>query len=218
MAWFRQSLWSDAPMLYLAAAARRPGRLEEHWNWPAGSTVAVSAYTNADEVTLTLNDQPLGARPLAGAVDGVLNWDVPYQPGVLKAVATTKGKPVAGFTLTTAGDAARIELAPDVTRVTANGEDVVHLEYRIVDKNGVRVPNANAEVTFAVDGPARLLGIGNGDLNDVTSGQGPAHRAYQGRGLAILQSTSAPGTITLRASAPGLEPAAATVTAVARRQ
>ncbi len=232
MAWFRQSLWSDTPMVYLAASAvpaapaagagagtgapRRAGPVEEHWNWPAGSTIAVSSYTNAEEVTLTLNDQPLGTKPMAGVADGVLRWDVPYQPGVLKAVARTKGQAVAEFTLTTAGEAARVELIADVTRVAANGEDVVHIEYRVVDRNGVRVPNANAETTFAVEGPARVLGIGNGDLNDATSGLGLVHRAYQGRGLAILQSTGAPGAITVRASSPGLEPATITVTAVAR--
>jgi beta-galactosidase len=225
-AWFRQSLWSDTPMVYLAAALapaaaaagapRRAGPVEEHWNWPAGSTLAVSGYTNAEEVTLTLNDQPLGTKPLATAVDGVLRWDVPYQAGVLKALGRTKGQPVAEFTLTTAGAAARVELVADVTRVAADGEAVCHIEYRIVDRNGVRVPSANAEVTFDVQGPARLLGIGNGDLNDAASGQGLAHRAYQGRGLAILQSTGTPGAITLRASAPGLESATVTVTAVAR--
>ena len=92
MAWFRQSLWSDVPMVYLAAALippttgagagapRRGGPVEEHWNWPAGSTVAVTAYTNAEEVTLMLNDRPLGIAPVAGAADGTLHWDVPFRP------------------------------------------------------------------------------------------------------------------------------------------
>jgi beta-galactosidase len=228
MAWFRQSLWSDTPMVYLAAALippttgggagapRRGGPIEEHWDWPAGSTVAVSAYTNAEEVTLMLNDRPLGIAPLDVLKDGAWHWEVPFQPGVLKAVARSKGTPVAEFSLTTAGEAARIELIPDATRVTANGEDVVHIEYHIVDRNGVRVTSANAEVTLSVEGPARVLGIGNGDLNDASSGQGLVHRAYQGRGLAILQSTVAAGAIAVHASAPGLDPAAVTVTAVAR--
>jgi beta-galactosidase len=201
-AWFRQSLWSDTPMVYLAAAPRRPGRLEEHWNWPGGSTVAVSAYTNAEEVALTLNDQSLATKSLA--------------TGVLKAVARTKGQAVAEFALTTAGAATRLELIPDRTRVDANGDDVVHVEYRIVDQNGVRVPNATAEVTFGVEGPARLLGIGNGDLDDTSSNQSPTHRVFHGRGLAILQSTTVAGAITIRASAPNLQPALVTVTAVGK--
>jgi beta-galactosidase len=223
MAWFRQSLWSNAPMVYLAAspesaagAPGRPVRLEERWNWPAGSTVAVTAYSNAGEVALTLNGRPLGTERLAGSADGALHWSVPFEAGVLAAVARTDGRPVAEFSLTTAGAAARVELVPDVTRIAADGEAVVHIEYRVVDGHGVRLPTADTGVTFDVQGPARVLGIGNADLNDTASGQGLVHRTWQGRGLAILQSTGSPGVITVRASAPGLEPAAVTVTAGGR--
>jgi len=222
MAWFRQSLWSSTPMVYLAASPvatttggagqGRAARLSEHWNWPAGSTVAVSVYTNADEVALTLNGRAIGTQPATAAVEGVLHWDVPFEPGVLRAVARSGGRSVAEYSLTTAGEAARIELIPEVTRIAAGADGIAHVEYRIVDRNGVRVPAADREVTFDLQGPARMLGIGNGDLNDAVSGQGLVHRAYQGRGLAILQATGAPGAITLRASAPGLDPGMATIT------
>jgi len=62
-----------------------------------------------------------------------------------------------------------------------------------------------------IEGPARVLGIGNGDLNDVTSGKASTHRAYQGRGLAILQTTNGTGPITVRASSPGLESASVVI-------
>jgi beta-galactosidase len=128
---------------------------------------------------------------------------------VLKAVGTNDGKVVAEFALTTAGPPARIDLLPDVAHVGADG--VCHIEFRIVDARGVRVPDADALVTFAVDGPARVLGIGNGNVSSIDAGQDPAHRAYQGRGLAILQATNGAGPITLRASAPGLGAAVVTI-------
>jgi beta-galactosidase len=223
MAWFRQSLWTDAPMVYLAATpapssvaggagqARRTVQPAEHWNWPSGSTVAVSAYSNADDVTLTLNGRTIGTQSMSASTEGVLHWDVAYEPGVLKAVARRLGQSVAEFSLTSAGTPARIELVPDSTGTTANVDGIVQVEYRIVDRNGVRVPDANVDVTFEVSGPARLLGVGNADVNDPASGRGPSHRAYQGRGLAIVQSTE--GTFTLRASSPGLAPATISITA-----
>jgi beta-galactosidase len=230
MAWFRKSLWSDEPMVYLAAAPAPPasnaagsgpsrrggGRLEERWSWPEGSTVAVSAYTNAEEVALTLNGQVVGTLPATAAVDGVLHWDVPYRTGVLKAVARTRGREVAEFTLATAGPAARIELIPDNANVTAGAAGVWQVEVRVVDRAGLRVPDANTEITFETDGPVRVLGIGNGDLNDPAPGRAPAHRVFQGRALAVLQSTGEAGTLTLRASAPGLAPATATARAIVR--
>ena len=94
-----------------------------------------------------------------------------------------------------------------MTELRADGKDVCHVELRIVDENGVRVPDAEPEVTFEMTGPASLLGIGNGDLNNIEDCKANTHHAYEGRGLAILQTTTTPGGITLKARAPGLESA-----------
>ena len=230
-AWFRQSLWSDAPMVYLAAlpagtARARGARVEEHWNWQAGSTVSVVCYTNVQDVVLTLDGKPLGSQSLADAVDGVLAWDVPFAPGTLRAVGRVNGRQVAEFSLRTAGPAARIELSADVTGLSVGGasvavpgraaaRQVVHLEFSVVDRQGVRVPTANHQLTFEIEGPARLLGLGNADLNSTEDCTDLAHRAYQGRGLLILEATGATGPITLKASSPGLEPAVLTIPAAA---
>jgi len=219
-AWFRQSLWNEKPMVYLAVApavatagaAPAPGGVapargaspEEHWNWQAGSTVTASAYTNAADVELSLNGRSLGTKRLAEARAGVLSWTMPYAPGVLKAVATTDAKPVAEFTLRTAGIARRIELVHDASSlIAADGARTSQIEFRIVDDAGVRVPNADALVTFRVDGPARILGIGNGDLNNIENGK-DTHRAYQGRGLVTLGITDPSATVTVTSSSPGL--------------
>lgn len=220
-AWFRQSLWSDVPMVYLAASraaatSGRGARVEEHWNWPKGSTLAVVCYTNCPEVLLTLNGRPIGVKSLADAVNGALSWEVPYEEGVLEAVARVDGKQVAAFALKTAGPPVRIELVPSVTKMPAEGNSVWEVEFRIVDAQGVRVPLADSLVTFEIDGPVRVLGIGNADLNSIEDCKDLVHHAYQGRGLAILQATGEVGTITLQASSPGLQPATITV-ATAKR-
>jgi beta-galactosidase len=213
-AWFRQSLWSTAPMVYLSAApATAPGSVgprrgvgpEEHWNWPTGSVVTVFAYTNADEVELSLNGQSLGTKHLAEAQAGILSWSVPYAPGVLEAVATTSAKPVADFTLRTAGAARRIELTRDVSSVFPDSRQTAQIEFRIVDDAGVRVPNADAAVTFQVEGPARILGLGNGDLNNIENARDGSHRTYQGRGLVVLRITDPASPVTITAASPGLE-------------
>jgi len=215
-AWFRQGLWSETPMVYLCAAAgggtrMRAARGEEHWNWPANTTVAVSCYSNCPEVLLTLNGRTIGTRRLVDAVEGVLGWDVPYEPGILKAVGSRNGKPVCEFTLKTAGDARRIELQTDATQLRADGKDICHVEFRIVDAQGVRVPGADQSLTFELEGPAEIIGIGNGDLNNTEDCKGRVHKAYQGRGLAILRSTQVAGKISLRVTAPGLETATLTL-------
>ena len=231
LAWFRQSLWNGQPMVYIAAAIQtkavgapagaaqgtpvldqaRRSRTEENWNWPQGSTVTVMCYSNCPEIQLTLNGRLIGTRRLAEAVEGVLTWTVPYESGALKAVGLKDGKPVCEFALQTAGPANRVELWSDTTELAANGKDVCHVEYRIVDANGVRVPDAAEAVTFKVSGPAEIIGIGNGDLSNSEDPRGPTHRAYQGRGLAIFQSQTATGSITVKATAPNLAPATVTL-------
>ncbi len=211
-AWFRQSLWSRRPMVYLCASAagggegrrRRGGRAEEHWNWPSNSTVTVRCYTTCPEVVLTLNGRPIGTKRLADAAEGALVWQLPFEPGVLKAVARGNGSAECEFSLQTAGPAHRIELRPDVTQLRADGRDICHLEFRIVDAQGVRVPDATEDVTFSVDGPADLIGIENGDLNSPATGKQSSRNAYHGRGLAFIQSKFVAGGITVQATSPGL--------------
>jgi len=213
LAWFRQSLWSDQPMVYLCAASqnrgmgRRGSFAVEHWNWPSNSIVTVQCYANCPEVTLTLNGRVIGAKSISEATNGVLAWRIPFEPGVLKAVGRNQGKEVAAYELQTAGAANRIELIADSTNLHADGRDICHLEFRIVDANGVRVPNAEPEVTFAINGPATLLGLENGDLNSPEPYQGPTRKAFHGRGLAILGSTETAGEVTVNVSAPGIQPA-----------
>jgi beta-galactosidase len=156
-------------------------------------------------------------KRLVDAKAGVLTWSVPYAPGTLKAVATTSGKAVADVTLRTAGVPRKIELVRDASSaLAADNRQTAQVEFRIVDDAGVRVPNADAVVTFQIDGPARILGIGNGDLNNIESGGSTAHRAYQGRGLMILRITDPSATVTVKASSPGLTGATMTLAPTGR--
>ena len=210
LGWFRQSLWSDRPMVYLCVPTAPEHRMftaAEHWNWPAGATVTVACYTNCEEVELTLNGKSLGAKRRATAADGVLTWAVPYEPGVLKAVGRANGREACSFSLETAGAARRLALWPDLRQFRADCRDICHLEFQVVDVRGVRVPDAAQAVTFEVTGPAEILAIGNADLSSSESCRDRTHNVYRGRGLAILESKGAPGGVTVTATAPGLEPA-----------
>jgi beta-galactosidase len=211
--WFRQSLWSDEPMVYICAstrgARRGPGMGgAEHWNWPEDARVTVSGYTNCEEVVLTLDGETLGTKRLSEAREGVLTWEVPFKAGVLKAIGRNGGRDVCEFVLKTAGPAARITLSPDMTHLSADGRDVYHVEFSVVDEQGVRVPDAEHEITFDVNGSGRIIGIENGDLNSLDDPKDNVHKAYRGRGLAILQAAREPGTVRVTARAEGLNDAA----------
>jgi len=211
LAWFRQSLWSDQPVVYLCVATRGGGRrgfgAAESWNWPENSTVTVQCFANCPEVELSLNGKVIGSKKISEAERGVLRWGIPYEPGTLQAIGRADGHEVCRRTLQTAGTLARVELRPDSAQLQADGKDVCHLEYQIVDASGVRVPDAVPLVAFELTGPGKILGIGNGDVNSVEDCKTNTHRAYQGRGLVILQTTASPGEISVTATSPGLQPA-----------
>lgn len=121
------------------------------------------------------------------------------------AVGKKTGAAACKYVLCTAGRAARVELIADTKQLNADGKDIALIEFRIVDYNGVIVPNEDAEVEFTIQGPAKIIALGNANSNSTESFQGSLHSTYQGRGQVILQSQRRTGKAVLKASAKGLK-------------
>jgi beta-galactosidase len=223
---FYKSRWTEAPMIHLFP----------HWNWPGreGQSIPVLAYTNCDAVELYLNDQFLGEKRLefprqgtSGGWNGYarpqvfpttadlhLAWDVPYEPGVLRAVGKRRGEVVATVEVRTAGPAASLRLRVDRGEIRAGIRDVAHVEVEVVDSAGVVVPASDHLVRFTVEGPARLLAVDNGDPADHGSYQARERRAFHGLLLAMIQSTDRTGKVRVTAQADGLAAASVDVAVV----
>lgn len=213
--YFYRSLWTQEPMVHVLP----------HWNWEGreGEMIPVVVYTNGDTVELFLNGRSLGAKarefPRQGAEGGwnsyarpivrgttadlQLVWDVPYEPGELKAVAWREGKIVAETMMRTAGEPAALVVSVERSTLSLGPREVAHVIIRAVDEQGNFAPLADDAVTFAIDGPARLLGVDNGDPASHESYQGPKRHLFNGMALGIVQSTGAGGPvrIAVRASA-----------------
>jgi hypothetical protein len=210
----RVALWSEKPVVFAgvrsARGGGRPGgrggaAAENHWNWQNDSRpeLPVDVYANCETVELFLNGQSLGRKPSAEATNCVFSWYVPFKSGELKALGTRAGQTIE-HRLVTAGAPARFELVADRTQLAADGRDVAHVEVRLVDTNGVLVPNADLLCTAKVTGSGRLLGLDNGDQRDMTALTLPSRRTRQGRALALVQTARKTGTIEMTVSAPGL--------------
>jgi beta-galactosidase len=223
---FYQSQWTEKPVLHVFP----------HWNWKGreGQFLPVACYTNCDRVELFLNGRSLGAKGYVfprygmeghyghyapapeGAVrttdDLHLAWDVPFEPGTLKAVGMKGGKVAAEVEIATTGDPAAIALSVDRPAIRADRRDVAHLTVRVVDAQGRMHPDANNEITFEVQGEGKLIGVDNGDMSDMSDFKGKVRKAFHGMCLAIVQSTAQAGQIRVTATSPGLKPASVTVT------
>ncbi len=151
--YYLKAWWTPEPVLHVFP----------HWNWPGreGEPIEVRVHSNHDAVELFLNGRSQGRQAMPR--NGHLAWMVPYAPGTLRAVGYRGGNAVAETVVATTGAPAAVELVPDRTALAADGRDVAVVAVRILDAEGRVVPAAGNEVTFRLDGPGRILGVGNGD-------------------------------------------------------
>lgn len=151
--YYYQAWWSGHPVLHIVP----------HWNWPGkeGTEVDVRLITNCEEVELFLNGRSLGRKPVVPYAQ--VKYLVHYEPGTLSARGYSAGKPVLDAKVETTGAPASVTLAPDRTVITADGRDAVVYTVSVLDKAGRVVPLAANHVTFDLQGPGRIIGVGNGD-------------------------------------------------------
>ena len=114
------------------------------------------------------------------------------------------GKEVETMTLATTGDATTIKLTPDRATIKADGQDLSFVDVEVVDKDGNLQPNADQLVTFSLDGPGTIAGLGNAYLKSEEPYQGTQCHVYKGRAQIVIRSQEKAGECTLKASADGL--------------
>jgi beta-galactosidase len=179
-------------------------------NWTAGSNVKVMVYSNADSVEVFLNNVSKGSKTNSSST-GHLEWSIPFATGTLEARATKGGTVVATDTVKSAGSAAALTAKADRASITADGRDLSYVEVDIVDAQGVVVPQANNSVSFTISGPGTLVGLDAGDSTNHDSYKGTSHAAFSGKLMAIVQSTTTAGTITLKATSGSLTGSSVTI-------
>jgi len=126
-------------------------------------------------------------------------------------VGRKNGSSVSEYYLQTPGKPAAVELVCDADTLAADGKDICHVEFRIVDAAGIRIPDAENLVTFSLSGPVAIIGLDNANPASHEPHQGTMRKAFNGRGLAVIQSLRKKGIATLRAEAEGLAPCTITI-------
>jgi beta-galactosidase len=152
--YYYQSWWTDQPVLHLLP----------HWNWPGqeGRDIDVWCFSNCKEVELFLNGKSFGRKTMKR--NSHLEWMVKYEPGTLSAQGYDKdGKLVAVTKVDTTGNPAAVQLEPDRATINADGEDVSVITVSVRDTQNRVVPVATNLVDFELEGPGKILGVGNGD-------------------------------------------------------
>ncbi len=192
-----QSKWSATPVLHLLP----------HWNWPEriGQNVPVYCYTNYPKAELFVNGVSQGVRQKDKTNKYTryrLMWkDVVYQPGEIKVVAYDQNnKAVAEELIRTSGEPYAVKLTADRTTIKSDGKDLSFVTVEVLDKAGNLCPRADQMLFFKVNGVGKLKAVCNGNAIDQTSFASNYMRVFNGKMVAVIESTEEPGEISLLVS------------------
>ena len=201
-AYYLKSWWTDEPVLHIFP----------HWNLQGheGEEVEVWAYSNCDEVELTVNGKKLGRQPMPR--NGHLKWKTVYEPGKVVAVGYKNGKRILTEKIETTKPAAKIVMKTDRQMITADGRDVSVVTIELHDQNGRLVPDACNTLKFTFEGNGRIIGAGNGDPQYMGEDH-PKDKdcrafsipAFNGLAQVLIQSSREPSALRLTANGDGLK-------------
>ncbi|TFU93038.1 glycoside hydrolase family 2 protein [Barnesiella sp. WM24] len=208
-AFYLKSWWTDEPVLHILP----------HWNLHGheGEPVQIWVYSNMDEVELAVNGKSLGRKTMPR--NGHLAWDAVYQPGKVTATGYKNGKKAMTAKVETSGAPAKINAAADRQLIKADNHDVAVVNITLSDSKKRFVPDGCVTLDLTVDGPVRILGVGNGDpaWQDAERPADPMSRTFKvktfnGMAQVILQAAgNEAATATLAVSSEGLQPATVSV-------
>ncbi len=202
--YYYQSWWTDKDVLHISPhwnfREKGPG-----WNKPVGDSIDVWVNTNADNVELFLNGKSKGKKDMPR--NGHLKWTINYEPGKIEAIAYKKGKKLTAKAETT-GMPVEVIVTPYKTTILADGKDATVLNIVVFDREGREVPDADNMISFEIEGPGKIIGVGNGDPSSHEPDKCPdgawQRRLFNGKCQVIIQAGTTTGMIKFNAKAVGL--------------
>jgi beta-galactosidase len=192
---FYQSQWTQKPMVHIVG----------HWTLPGqeGKKRQVEVLSNQENVELFLNGRSLGVQTNhagMGLEYPPRIWQLPYEPGTLRAVGRT-GADYVSDEQKTAGPAFKIVLTSDTLKLASGDpESLAYITAFVTDEAGVVVPGAHPTITFSSYGPGQLL-----KQKWLGHSVGTTWETVDGTTRIAFRSTQRSGRATISAYSPGLQ-------------
>lgn len=209
---FRDIVWGNSKIQMLVHAPVPDEKTEKtsYWGWPDESAswnwnghenelMDVRVFTRYPIVRLYLNNRLLDEKTVINDLKNryTVSFKVPYQKGMLKAVAVNNGIETDSILLKTSGAASSIRLKADRNIIQASQNDLSYVSIEIIDKEGNVVPDEDVKLNINLTGEAELI-AGNACPTDMESFRSSSPMTYKGKALAIIKSTGKPGKIILQ--------------------
>ena len=214
--YFRQSLWSDKPMIYAGTyPVNNDKELSKDawsiWNYADGQMIRVVCYTNASKARLELDGKVVGEEKKYDEKTGVIYWDIPFTSGKLEAIGLNNdNKVVSQYAITSSQQP--YSLVINEKNVTINKEKgVAKVIVQVLDEKGLPVMLSDNEVTCTVSGSGTLLGLEAGNNEDMGDYTDNVQRVFHGHLVAYIQATGGNEPITVKFSSNWLKSTEVTV-------
>jgi beta-galactosidase len=217
-AYYRQSIWTGKPMVYLTFYdnSLKPDYVRGRWSFPQSAshlnfghfqhkTVSAAIYTNCDEVELWINGKNRGRRKPADFENRIIEWSFEYASGEVRTVGYNGGQAVAEYALKTAGAPRLIRLEPDTLTLKPGG--LAHIELSVTDESGLLCPTEETLLEFALRGDGLIMGACSPDITNDLGYTLPKTKTFRGKALVIVKAGASPGNLTLSVYAGPLQPA-----------
>ena len=171
------------------------------WNWDGyeGKSMEIVVFSSCEEVELLQNGKSLGIKKSNRMNEFTNRWQVNYSKGILKAIGYTNKKPIQTYELKSASNPTNIALVADRTEIKADGQDLSYITVKLEDTQNIHNPKIDKLVEFEIEGPATIVGVGNGNPTSIQSFQANKVTTWRGRCLLIVKSKNKVGKITLKA-------------------
>lgn len=215
--YYRDVLWGNSLVEMAVHAPMEKGCTENvsYWGWPdelqswtwnghEGESLNVAVYSKAEKVQLWLNGKLIGEKVVSDSTRYAASFKVPYQPGELKALAFNKNQQVGEKLFQTASKPYRLKLTTDRQKLAADGNDLSFISVEVLDNNGILVPDAQIPVWFTIEGPGKILAVGNANPSEMVSFHQEHCQTFRGKCLVVIQSAKEKGNIQLMAESEGL--------------
>lgn len=196
----------------------RMAHILPHWNWPErkDEVTPVHVYSSGDSAELFLNGKSQGIRKKGSDEQNGYRFvwnDVVYAPGTLKVVVQKEGKPWATATKSTTGKTTQFSVTPEKTTILGDGRDLAYITITMLDSKGKMVPTDMSPLSFALQGPAEIIGVCNGNPLDHSSFQAPEINAFNGMAQLIIRSKRGEsGPVKILVKSPQLKSIITTIT------
>lgn len=174
------------------------------WNWKGyeGKIMSVNVYSRAPKVKLYLNGKLIGEKE-TGKENYTAAFDVPYEPGTIKAVNVVNNTETESFELKTTGKPVSLRLIADRNEISADKNDLSYVKIELWDSEGNIVTDEDRTIFIKCSGDGSVAAAGNAAYNDMESFRSLTPKTFRGKAIVIVQPNGHTGEIMLTVSSEG---------------